>query len=107
MKGSDERIFTVFLFLNIALTYFFLFCPCLIYSLGFPCGSAGEESACRVGDLGLIPGLGRFPRDEKGYLLQYSGLELGMTERLSLFRVIVISKIGLITIYNFIWSFVE
>ena len=29
--------------------------------LGFPCGSAGEESACNVGYLGLIPGLGRFP----------------------------------------------
>ena len=24
--------------------------------LGFPCGSAGKESACNVGDLGLIPG---------------------------------------------------
>ena len=29
--------------------------------MGFPCGSAGKESACNVGDLGLIPGLGRFP----------------------------------------------
>ena len=29
--------------------------------LGFPDGSAGKESACNVGDLGLIPGLGRFP----------------------------------------------
>ena len=26
--------------------------------LGFPCGSAGKESACNAGDLGLIPGLG-------------------------------------------------
>jgi len=25
------------------------------------CGSAGKESACNVGDLSLIPGLGRFP----------------------------------------------
>ena len=24
--------------------------------LGFPCGSAGKESACNVGDLGSIPG---------------------------------------------------
>ena len=23
--------------------------------LGFPCGSAGKESACNVGDLGSIP----------------------------------------------------
>ena len=29
------------------------------YVWGFPCGSAGKESACNVGDLGLIPGLGR------------------------------------------------
>ena len=28
---------------------------------GFPWGSAGKESACNVGDLGLIPGLGRYP----------------------------------------------
>ena len=29
--------------------------------LGFAFGSAGKESACNVGDLGSIPGLGRFP----------------------------------------------
>ena len=29
--------------------------------LGFPCGSTDKESACNVGDLGSIPGLGRFP----------------------------------------------
>jgi len=28
-----------------------------------------------VGDLGLIPGLGRSPGEGKGYPLQYSGLE--------------------------------
>ena len=39
------------------------------------CGSAGKESACNVGDLGSIPGLGRFPGEGKGYPLQYSGLE--------------------------------
>ena len=43
--------------------------------LGFPCDSAGKESACNEGDLGLIPGLGRFPGERKGYPLQYSGLE--------------------------------
>ena len=47
-------------------------------SLGFPCDSAGKESACNVGDLGLIPGLGRFPGEGKGYPLQYSGLEDSM-----------------------------
>ena len=43
--------------------------------LGFPCSSAGKESTCHVGDLGLIPGLGRSPGKGKGYPLQYSGLE--------------------------------
>ena len=43
--------------------------------LGFPCDSAGKESACIVGDLGSILGLGRSPGEGKGYPLQYSGLE--------------------------------
>ena len=42
---------------------------------GFPCGSAGRESACNAGDPGLTPGLGRSPGEGKGYPLQYSGLE--------------------------------
>ena len=49
-----------------------------MHKLGFPCGSAGKESACNVGDLGSIPGLGQSPGDEKGYPLQYSGLENSM-----------------------------
>ena len=43
--------------------------------LGFPCGSTGKESTYNVGNLVLIPGLGRFPGEGKGYPLQYSGLE--------------------------------
>ena len=46
--------------------------------MGFPCGSAGKESAYNAGDLGLIPGLERSPGEGKGYLLQYSGLENSM-----------------------------
>ena len=42
--------------------------------LGFPCGSAGKELTCNVGDLASIPGLGRSPGERKGYPLQYSGL---------------------------------
>ena len=34
--------------------------------LGFPCGSAGKESAYDEGDLGSISGLGRSPGEEKG-----------------------------------------
>ena len=44
----------------------------------FPCSSAGKEYACNMGDLGLIPGLGRSPGEGKGYPLQYSGLENSM-----------------------------
>ena len=46
--------------------------------LGFPRGSAGKESACNAGDLGSIPGLGRYPGEGIGYPLQYSGLENSM-----------------------------
>ena len=45
---------------------------------GFPCGSAGKESTCSTGDLSSIPGLGRSPKEGKGYPLQYSGLENSM-----------------------------
>ena len=45
---------------------------------GFPCGSAGKESACNAGDLGSISGLGRSPGEGRGYRLQYSGLENSM-----------------------------
>ena len=56
---------------------FLLICIlCMSYlNKGFPGGSAGKESACNVGDLGSIPGLGRSPGEWKGYPLQYSGLE--------------------------------
>ena len=55
--------------------------------LGFPGGSAGKESACNVGDLGSVPGLGRLrdlglssglgrcPGEGNGYPLQDSGLQ--------------------------------
>ena len=46
--------------------------------LGFPYSSAGKESACSAGDLGLIPGMGRFPGEGKGCPFQYSGLENSM-----------------------------
>ena len=48
---------------------------CLICTWGFPGDSASKESVCNVGDLSLIPGLGRPPEEGKGYPLQYSGLK--------------------------------
>ena len=46
--------------------------------VGFLDSSAGKESTCNAGDLGLIPGLRRFPGEGKGFPLQYSGLENSM-----------------------------
>ena len=37
-----------------------------------------KESACNVGDLGLIPGLERSPGEGNGYPLQYSCLDNSM-----------------------------
>ena len=59
---SIYALFLIFYFLQLVL-------------LGFPGGSAGKESACNAGHLGLIPGLGGSPRKGNGYLLQYSCLE--------------------------------
>ena len=42
---------------------------------GFSGVSDGKESACNVGDLGLIPGLGRLLGGGHGNPLQYSCLE--------------------------------
>ena len=46
--------------------------------LGFFCGSAGKESTCNAGDMGLIPELGGPPGEGKDCPLQYSGLENSM-----------------------------
>ena len=43
--------------------------------MGFPGGLGGKESACNVGDLDLIPGLGRSRGGRHGNPLQYSCLE--------------------------------
>ena len=44
--------------------------------MGFPGGSAGNESTCNAGDPGLIPGWRRSPEEEIGYPLQYSWASL-------------------------------
>ena len=47
-------------------------------NLGFPNSSDDKESACNVGDLGLITGSGRCPGEGNVYPLQYSCLENSM-----------------------------
>ena len=52
--------------------------------VGFPGSSIGKESACSAedtGDLGLIPGWGRSPREGNGNPLQYSYQENLMDRR--------------------------
>ena len=45
---------------------------------GFPPGLGGKESACNVGNLGLIPGSKRSPGEGNGNPLQYSCLKNSM-----------------------------
>ena len=47
----------------------------------FPGGSDSKESTCSVGDLSLIPGLGRSPGGGHGNPLQYSCLENPMDQK--------------------------
>ena len=51
---------------------------CLGAKWDFLGGSDGKESACNAGDMGLIPGLGKYPGEGIGYPLQYSCLENSM-----------------------------
>ena len=64
--------------LSCLLIFGFLNCTIHTLFLGFPCDSAGKESAYNAGDVGLFPELGRSFGEGKGYLLQYSGLENSM-----------------------------
>ena len=51
---------------------FIIFCNFLLVFFG---SSIGKESICCAGDLGSIPGSGRYPREGNGNPLQYSYLE--------------------------------
>ena len=54
---------------------FFFLTPALNFHQDFPGGSDSKVSVYNAGDLGLIPGLGRFPGEGNGNPLQYSCLE--------------------------------
>ena len=66
--------------------------------MGFPGGSVSKESACNVGELGLIPGLGRSHVEGKGYPRQYSGLENSMNYTV---RVVTKSRTRLSDFFTF------
>ena len=48
--------------------------PLSLTILGLPWWLSGKESAHQAGNVGLIPGLGRFPGEGNGNPLQYSCL---------------------------------
>ena len=86
----------------------------LYVSFGFPGGSDGKESTCNAGDLGLIPGLGRFPGEGNGYPPQHSGLqnskdyspwgrkELDTTEQLSFSFNVSLSGIAIFFLASYL-----
>ena len=55
-------------------------------------GSDGKESACKVGDLDLIPGSGRSPREGNRNPLQHSCLENSMDRGAWWATVLVVTK---------------
>ena len=60
VKVTDEKMYT-----------------CII---GKPPCLSGDESVCNTGDTGWIPGLGRSCGERNGNPLQYSCLEIPLTE---------------------------
>ena len=57
------------------------------HCVGFPGGSDSKESACNAGDLGSIPGLGRYTGKGNGNPLQYFCLENSMDMDKGAFRL--------------------
>ena len=63
-----EQLFLITIYFQAIFKILPLFCC-------FPCGSPCKESTRKAGDLGLIPGLRRFPGEGNGSPLQYPCLE--------------------------------
>jgi len=60
--------------------------------MSFPGDSDGKESSCNVGDLGSVPGLGRFPGEGNGYPHQYTCLEYSTDREAWMATVDVVAK---------------
>ena len=71
-----ELLYNIYLSIYIHIYIHFIYAD-----QGFPGGSDSKESTCDMGDLGLIPGLGRSPGEENGNQLWYSCLENPWTEK--------------------------
>ena len=73
MLRNDEHVFLNLAKLSEGGVY--IFSQFVQNQKDFPGGSAGKESACNVGDLGSIPGLGRALEGGHGNPLLYSCLD--------------------------------
>ena len=76
--GLGKRFIQVFLYNVMEKPEFFLPTQCFLPSvqIRLPWWLNGKESACQAGNVGSIPGWGRFPGGVmNGYPHQYSGLE--------------------------------
>ena len=60
----------------------------------FPGGSDGKASAYNVGDLGLIPGLGRSSGEGNGNPFQYSCWKISWTEETSRLQSMGSQRVG-------------
>ena len=56
----------------------------LRFQMGLSWWLSGKESTCNAGDLGLIPGLGRFAGEGNGKPVQYSGESHGQRSLVAL-----------------------
>ena len=62
-REKEKYISVIYIYLGEGVHVCLYVCVYLLKCYGylsFPCGSSGKESACNVGDLGLIPGLVRY-----------------------------------------------
>ena len=73
--------FGITTFMEAASCYYLILIHAVTLECSFCVSSDGKESACKAGDLGLIPGSRRFPKEGNGNPLQCSCLENPMDRR--------------------------
>ena len=76
-REQEKKCVVLYPLLHVSVYLFFSYCSNCGFT-GFPGGSDGKESACSVGDPGLIPESGRSPEEGNGFPLQNSCLENSM-----------------------------